>query len=303
MTGLPPSDEGEAPLAFAEDGRCHMMYLKSRLVWFAGAAALLLPKPALPAPTPPPTIYRVITTAFCSRLHETVRPAVAMILENDQKIAQSPALFKQYGRGVLGAQDPAAGNFSNGAPPVNDSINVSSPETRMALQRMFYLVSPIAQNIIHAQKMLTDRALLAPTGNADDDRRLAQIKEQLMKTIAYQSASLDLINGFVTTQQMGELQHAGEEYIGSISGNEEANPPMRETPDPYMQDPNAPGLPQNPYVVDLSTVPGLIVGYNPLARITGGMEWLRGQTQKHEDAAAASITSAIAECKTLHQEP
>lgn len=280
-----------------------MINLHSRLACFAASVVLLAPVPVLPAPTPPPTIYRVITTAFCSRLHETVRPAVAMILENDQKIAQSPPLFDQYGRGVLGAQDPASGNFSNGAPPVDDSINVSSPETRMALQRMSYLVSPIAQNIIHAQKMLTDQALLAPTGSADDDRRLVQIKEQLMKTIAYQSASLDLINGFVATQQMGELQHAGQEYIGSIAGTEEANPPSRETPNPYLQDPNAPGLPQNPYAVDLSTVPGLIVGYNPLARITGGMEWLRGQTQKHEDAAAASITSAIAECKTLHREP
>jgi hypothetical protein len=166
----------------------------------------------------------------------------------------------------------------------------------MALQQMSYLVSPIAQNIIAAQKLLTGQALLAPTGNPDDDRKLAHIRELLMRSIAYQSATLDLINGFVATQQMGDLQHAGMEYIGQINGTEEANPPVHETPNPYMQDPSAAGLPQNPYDVDLTAVPGLVVGYNPLSRIVAGVQWLRSQTAKQESAAATGITSALSEC-------
>ena len=46
--------------------------------------------------TPPPEIYHVVTTALCARLHDRVRPAVAMILQNDATIGKSPPLFKTY---------------------------------------------------------------------------------------------------------------------------------------------------------------------------------------------------------------
>ncbi len=258
---------------------------------------LALAAGASPAPpTPPPQIYHIVTTAMCSRLHEHVRPAVAMILQNDQTIAKSQPLFKRYARGAFGAQDPKAPQYSNGAPPP-DSIYAQSPETSMALQQMSYLVSPIAQNLLSAQKLLDAAELIAPTGNPNDDRQLQQIKNQLLETISFQSASLDLINGFVATQQMGELQHAGEEYIAEISGNDMAHQIPTPTPNP-LQDPNAPGLPQNPYNVDLAAVPGLAVGYNPLTRIVGGLQWLQSETTKRENLAATSITSALKACNT-----
>ena len=144
-----------------------------------------------------------------------------MILENDTKIAKSPPLFKRYQVGTLTSSDQtgAAGTTSNG-----DSIYTQSPETAMALQQMSYLVLPIARNLIAAQTLLDDMKLIAPTGNPTDDAAIARIKAQLLQTVAYQSASLDLINGFVQTQQMGDLQHVGTEFLGSINGNETTTP-------------------------------------------------------------------------------
>jgi len=253
---------------------------------------------ASPAPrgTPPPEIIHVVTSPFCAKLHQHVRPAVAMILQNDQTIAKSPPLFKRYARGAFNAQDKGAGNFSNGA-PAGDSIYNQSPETSMALQKMSYLVSPIAQNIISAQKLLTASEMSEPTGNPDDDKRLAQIKNQLMEAIAYQNASLDLINGFVATQQMGELQHAGQEYIAALNQTDisATKPLVQLTPGPF-QDPNAPGLTQNPYNIDLAAIPGLAVGYNPLTRIEDGLSWVQAETAKRESAAGTSITNALSEC-------
>jgi hypothetical protein len=266
------------------------------------ALLLALPLPAVADPTPspqrtpPPQIIRIVTTPFCARLHDKVRPAVAMILENDQHIAKGPPLFKDYGRGAFGAQGQAAGNFSNGAPSNSDSVYNQSPETQMALQRMGYLVSPIAQNLIAVQTTLDDAELLKPTGNPADDAQLAKIKKQLLETIAFQSASLDLINGWVTTQQLGDMQHEGMDYISEISRSDTTYKFNQQTPAPGLQDPNAPGLTQNPYNVDLAAVPGLSVGYNPLTRVEGGLEWLRQETTKREDVAAASIQTALKEC-------
>ena len=219
-----------------------------------------------------------------------------MILQNDQTIAKGPPLFNRYAHGAFAAHDTGAGNFSNGA-PASDSIYAQSPETSMALQQMSYLVSPIAQNIISAQKLLTDGKLTEPTGNPSDDAKLAQIKNQLLEAIAYQSASLDLINGFVATQQMGELQHAGEEYISALNQTDisATKPLIHQTPGP-LQDPNAPGIQQNPYNVDLLAIPGLAVGYNPMTRIVDGLHWVQSETAKRENTAGSTINNALTGC-------
>ncbi|MGA8099870.1 MAG: hypothetical protein WB810_14535 [Candidatus Cybelea sp.] len=250
---------------------------------------------ATPAGTPPPEIYHVVTSALCARIHERVRPAVAMILENDQKISKSPPLFKKYERGAFASQDKAISQFGTGAPATGDSMYNQTPETSMALQQMSYLVIPIARNLIAAQTLLDDEKMLAPTGNPNDDARLAKIKSQLLETVAYQSASLDIINGFVQTLQMGELQHAGEEYLGAIQTGDLTSKPVKEQPNEW-QDPNAPGLPPNPYSLDPSQIPGLTVGYNPLGKIVEGLDWLRDETGKREDTAAKTINEALSGC-------
>jgi len=247
---------------------------------------------AAPSASPPPEIYHVVTTALCARLHAQVAPAVAMILQNDQKIAKSPPLFKRYQRGTMTAIENASA--TNGAPP-GDSIYNQSPETDMALQQMSYLVLPIARNLIAAQTMLDSEKLVAPTGNPTDDAMLRAIKAQLLETIAYQSASLDVINGFVATQQMGELQHVGEEYLGSINGTGSTATIATNTPNPW-QDPNTPGLAPNPYNFDPSQIPGLTVGYNPLSKIMEGLQWLQSETQKREDTAGKTIGAALGAC-------
>ncbi len=245
--------------------------------------------------TPPPQIYHIVTTPLCQRLHERVRPSVAMILQNDAGISKSPPLFKRYQRGSLTAATGTQFGYGNAQTPNGDSVYTHTPETDMAMQQMSYLVLPIARNIIAAQTLLDDEKLLQPTGNPASDATLAKIKSQLLETIAFQSASLDLINGFVQTQQMGELQHVGEEYLGAIQGNEMSSPMVKATPNSW-QDPNTPGLAPNPYNFDPATIPGLAVGYNPLSRIMDGLQWLQAETRKREDAAGQTIGAALSEC-------
>jgi hypothetical protein len=219
-----------------------------------------------------------------------------MILQNDATIAKSQPLFKKYGRAAFGGIVASTGSSGMGAPPANDSINSESPGTSMALQQMSYLVSPIAQNLIAAQTLLDDEKLVHPPGSPSDVATLAQIRQQLLETIAFQSASLDLVNGFVTTQQLGEIQHAGETYIQAIQGgNDMQGIQGPETPS-SLQDPNSPGLPSNPYQLDLTAVPGLAVGYNPLSRIVGGLQWLQSGTTAREGAASKTVDAALATC-------
>lgn len=273
------------------------------------AAAPILPSDAAsasatPAPgtrTPPPQIIRIVTRPLCAALHKTISPAIGMMLQNDDTIKKSPDLFSAYNRESLYTNDNSVSNSaSNGGGSSTLSGNVSgslSPGQNMALLKMENLVSPLANNIIAIQKLLSSPEFMNGTGNAADDARLAEIRVKLLKAVATQNTSLDLINGFLTTQQMGDLQHAGDEYIAAMNQSDtKGTSSSQPTPMPGMQNPNQIGLPQNPYDIDLADVPGLTLGYNPVTRILDAVHWTIGQTQTRENEAAKSVMQTAAIC-------
>ncbi len=138
------------------------------------------------------------------------------MLQNDTTIKKSPALFKQYNAARLYGSDPSTTGGQND-PVARDPGGGSNPAQNMALQGMENLIRPIANNIIAIQTALDSPQLRTGTGRPEDDQQLQEIRDKLFKALATQNASLDIISGFVDTQQMADLQHAGEAYISSIS--------------------------------------------------------------------------------------
>jgi hypothetical protein len=257
--------------------------------------------PATPSPTPPPQIYRVVSRPLCSELHEHIAPAIGMMLQNDTSIKKSPGIFKQYNIAALYGSDPST---SAGDPrqrvPGNPGDGTSNPAQSMALLSMENLIRPIANNIIAIQTLLDSPQLLKGTGRPEDDKQLKAIREQLLKALATQNASLDIISGFVDTQQMADLQHSGQEYIGSITApdSQHAISPTP-APNPLTVNRNIPGLPQNPYNIELATIPGLTLGYNPITRLIDALNWTIEQTATRENDAAKTVMSSAALCGNI----
>lgn len=257
------------------------------------AAVTIAATPA-PGATAPPQIYRVVSRPLCSELRQRIKPAIGMMMENDQTIKRSPNLFKQYNTASLYGNDSGAAQSGPGAMDPGGSSN--GPQ-EIALLGIENLIRPIANNIIAIQTVLDSPELRTSTGLPDDDKRLQEIRQKLLKALAAQNASLDIISGFVDTQQMANLQHAGEAYIG------EANQPETQratsstpAPDPLTYDPNYAGLPPNPYTIDLATVPGLTLGYNPVTRLIDALGWTIDQTAARENDAATAVMSSAALC-------
>jgi hypothetical protein len=261
------------------------------------ALAAMLAVGATPSPTPPPQIYRVVTRPLCSELHEHVAPAIGMMLQNDTTIKKSPALFKQYNIASLYGSDATTAGKND--PISGDPGGTSNPSQALALQGMETLIRPIANNIIAIQTMLDSPPLLQGTGRPDDDKLLQDIRAKLLKALAVQNASLDIISGFVDTQQMADLQHAGEAYISSLSqpdiGSARTATPG---PNPLMANPNYAGLPPNPYDIDLATIPGLTLGYNPVTRLLDALRWTIDATATRENDAAKAVMSSAALCSS-----
>jgi hypothetical protein len=248
--------------------------------------------------TPPPQIYHVVTTPLCARLHDRVAPAIGMMLENDATIKKSPPLFKQYNDAAL--YGPDAGEYGTAGqhnPSSGDPGGSMNPSQNLALQGLENLIRPIANNLIAIQTTLDSPELQGGTGNPDDDKRLQTIREKLLKALAAQSASLDIISGFVDTQQMADLQHAGEAYISSIvqpdvQGAQSSTP----APNPLQQNPNYAGIAPNPYDIDPATIPGLTLGYNPVTRLIDALHWTIAQTSTRENDAAKTVMTSAAQC-------
>ncbi|MDE2482739.1 MAG: hypothetical protein KGN02_11160 [bacterium] len=268
----------------------------------SGAALAAEPSPA-PSATPgsstPPTIYRATVRPLCSALRSKIAPSVGMMLQNDQSIAKSPKLFNDYSRASFDA-DP------------NANPNEATAAQSFAVYSMNRLVGPIADNLVAIQKMLNDPTVFPAHPSDADTQRLADLKKKLLIALADQQASLDIISGFVDTQQLGQMQHAGFGYISTIMGgditgsqaksrDQELSNIIGATPDPMHPDAFdntalQAGLNPNPYELDLTRLPGLTLGYNPLNHLTEGLKWTQKQAAKNEQTLANSIFEAAHLC-------
>jgi hypothetical protein len=252
--------------------------------------------------TPPPQIYHIVTRPICAQLHERIRPAIGMMLENDTMIKKGPALFQKYNDASLYGNDPST---SRNDPVAGDpGSGVSNPAQNMALQGMENLIRPIANNIIAIQTMLDSPELRNGTGRPEDDQRLHEIRDKLLKALAAQNASLDIISGFVDTQQMADLQHAGEAYISSMGSPDTNRTAATPAPvNPYQKNTNYAGLAPNPYTIDLATVPGLTLGYNPVTRLLEGLRWTIDSASTRENDAAKAVMASASLCSSAAPSP
>lgn len=277
------------------------------------AIAAIAPAPpstaAETAATPPPQIYHIITRPLCSELHKHIAPAIGMMLQNDQNIKKGPELFSRYNRGALDGVDNSASNSAgpNGGVVMSGESGGSNmtASQNMALLGMENLVSPIANNIIATQKLLDSAALTQGTGNVQDDKQLQEMRDKLLKALATQNAALDIISGFVATQQMGDLQHAGEEYISAMNQPDQTGKSTgaTPTPNPLLYDTSQAGLPPNPYDLNLAAIPGLTLGYNPTTRLLDALHWTIQETTARENDAAKAVMNGAAACSAAAPKP
>ena len=242
-----------------------------------------------PSPTPPPVIYHGEVRPICAALSQHVKPVIGMMIQNDRTIALSPPLFKRYNQDLANV-DP------------HDRSSNSAART-LTLYHMEKLVGPLAKNVLAMQRELEDPNIFPPKPQSDDDKQLDQLRDALLKALAVQAVTLDLINGFVTTQQLAEMQHdvgPTSTEINAIEGSQlgPGSTPVPPTPNPLLVDPNQAGVGANPYMFDPLAVPGITgsVGNTPITRLLSAVIWTQQEAQRREDAAAQTVMQVVHEC-------
>jgi hypothetical protein len=253
-------------------------------------ALLLIGATPSPSPTLPPEIYHTVSRPLCSALATKFRPAIAMLIQNDAIIAKSPALFKNY---------------------VDMSAAGSDAGQSMAVMHLNNLVTPLVQNTLAVQKLLNDPSVFPDKPQSVEDKDMVALKDATLKSLANQQASLDIINGFVETQQLSQMQHEGFGYLNSLTNggvvgqsHQLQTDLMGATPDPshpqaFDDTAIQAGLPPNPYEIDVTTLPGLALGYNPVNNLKAGVEYTQEQNKKDEAPLAKGIIATSKYCAQL----
>lgn len=162
----------------------------------APASAAVVPAPS---PTPLKEIAHVKSSMFCSALKRNIGPAIGAVLQNDRMIAASKPLFANY----YTASATATKDFRAGK-----DLDVA---------RMESLITPMVANVSSIERLLDQPGAFPAVARTAEDRKMLAMRDQLRSVLAQQKNALNLISGFVDTQQLGELQQEGTRYNAALT--------------------------------------------------------------------------------------
>jgi hypothetical protein len=252
-------------------------------MWITLAMAVALATPA-PAATPLKTIEHLHVSPLCTGLRQNIGPAIGKVLQNDGTIAQSRPLL----RGFVKAS----------------ATNSASKDLQVA--RVERLITPLVQNTAAIEKLLNDPYVFPKRAISDSDRQLLEIRAYLQQVVTQQKRALDVISGFVDTEQLGQMQAAGEEAIkltqtheipgaqGSDSSARDAaagpTPPPSEILNAGISSP--PQIAPDPRLRDT----GLVLGHNPLDVFDQAIGEYQQMLQASEGRAADLVVKALPLC-------
>ncbi|HTU83165.1 MAG TPA: hypothetical protein VMF61_13605 [Candidatus Acidoferrales bacterium] len=148
-------------------------------------AAMLAQAAPAPAPTPPRQIIDVRSRPLCTTLHENVRSAVGALLENDAQLAAGTTDYRKMAQDVL----------------------LGSRATALLRLNLESRATAIARNLSAADTMLADASRFAADPPTGDGRLALEMKNQLQAVIDSQKLMLNLVNGMVETDALGDMQH------------------------------------------------------------------------------------------------
>ncbi len=247
------------------------------------AAALATPAPAA---TPPKTIIHLKVSPLCTGLRQNIGPAIGKVLQNDKAIAASRPLLRGY------VKDAATGSASK-------DLQVSRVER---------LITPLVQNTAAIEKLLSDPYVFPRVPISESDRQLLEIRAYLKQVVAQQKRALDVISGFVDTEQLGQIQQAGSDALKitqtrEVPGVQGGNGPQSAqavgaAPTPPPSEILNAGVRQTPQQLSDPALQdtGMTVGHNPLDVFDQAIGMYQQELQSSEGQAADLVVKALPLC-------
>lgn len=244
---------------------------------------------ASPSPAPQPTLKTIITvhsSAFCTVLGESVRPALAGLIRNDQLIDRGHTAYVDAGyRATHGAIDSPSVAQVIGPPETSQS----PADAMMVENRQRQLAKTLADNIDAIDTILSDKKRFATVTASDDAAKLLSIRSQLNVIAAKQRTAVNIISGQVEDSVLATLYNRDPSWGGADATNGVS--PLEAMKAGHGQDGAAI---YNVWQAAVISTRPLYDPYEPFTRALGNDQTSIAEA---EDAASKSIVEAAGGCK------
>jgi hypothetical protein len=233
----------------------------------------------LPAPAPTaalPEIGRVRSNALCTTLRSNISPTIMGLMKNDEIIGAGHRAFSKMGRDQSGNSSAAIDI---------DKLYLEQVETRLV------------HNLGVVDKMLGDPKRFPAKPITNDDRDATMMKSQLLAVADQQRKALDLVSGTLETESLGQMQNDINNQMKSSTGNPAPLPAATSDPVSFI---GAAGLPDYTPVAGLPTTASktsTLGGHTVYDEIAAALEVTQGAIARNEQVAAASVITAVNECR------
>ncbi|MBV8433244.1 MAG: hypothetical protein JO029_03070 [Candidatus Eremiobacteraeota bacterium] len=255
------------------------------------ASLLLAAVTASPAPSPQPTLKTIEherSTQFCTALQQSVRPALAALMQNDRLIERGRVNYVEAGNRLThGGIADGGGGYNNLLGPPQWSP--SQGDTIITESRQRTLAKSIEDNVDAVDTMLSDKKRIDAVPSEDERTKLLTIGTQLYGVVAEQRTAVNVISGQVEVAAMDALFNR----IPSWGG---ANTIRGSTPIDAMMAGHGHDARAmvNVWTADLETKVPFYDPYDLFARALGEDQ---SAITASEDVASKSIMDAAATCQ------
>lgn len=240
------------------------------------------------SPTPLKTISHIHASPFCTTMRQNIGHAMLGVMKNDAAIAQGKAMFLQLAQDTLARRS---------------AIDLD-------MERMSGVVGDMVNNLAATDAALNDLRAIPNDPKTDDDKRLAQMRDELRAVADRQREALNVFSGTYYSFKSNELMGAGNPLARAVAptqSNSMSSASTSEADTPIVVPTIKPApLPSASAAPLPSASPGTtvdlgLVGYDArtqqAARLFNSLTTIQLHEQPLESRAAQTIIQYANDCK------
>jgi hypothetical protein len=229
------------------------------------------------APSPLPEIGRVRSKGFCTTVRDNVAPSLLGVMKTDD---------------LIGAGHRALAKMAD------DATNSSSQGVDLDRVYLDKVATSMAHNLRVVDALLADKKRFPDKATTDDDRFAQEVRVQLAAVAAEQHRTLDVLEGTLETDRMGQMRADIDTGMASSVSNQQGQPPLtNDVRTSFLDSAGLPDMAPVPVLSERSRLTtGKAPGQRPFDRVKAVIEQQQARIAHAETIAAPTITAAAYAC-------
>jgi hypothetical protein len=245
---------------------------------------------ALPSAPVPPTIEHVRSSTLCTALRDNVAPALFGLIRNDKLVSVGRASLLNLGN--LSEHGQLASSYGENGAHLTNPLGMAEGNSHL-----FDIGRSLEKNVETIERILADPARFSDHPQTDDEKRLAEIKSELLSVLAKQKLVVNAFSGTADTAMMEQFISQSPRIGGgdSFSDTGIAGPLGGGSPIDNQEMATSPAF--RPLMAVYAQANSISIAhlspYDRLAELIGGEQ---RAIDASEGSASISISGAAAQC-------